>query len=55
VSASHLTDPRAALTQAYLSAGRLAPSYAEPTIAAGLTLIQAIHLNELRALVRGLE
>lgn len=55
VSASHLTDLRAALTQAYLKAGRLSPSYTDPTIAAGLTLIQASHLNDLRALVRGLE
>jgi subtilisin family serine protease len=55
VSASHLTDLRAALTLAYLKAGRLAPGYTDSTIAAGVTVIQASHLSELRALVRGLE
>lgn len=54
VKALHLTELRTALTQAYLAAGKPAPSYAEAIVAGG-TMIKASHLSELRALVQNLE
>ena len=47
----HLTELRTALNQAYQAAGQVAPTYTDPT---GLSVIKAIHLNELRAAVRAL-
>ncbi len=47
----HLLELRTALNQAYQAAGRTAPTYTDPT---GLTVIKAIHLNELRSAVRAL-
>ncbi|MBI3106355.1 MAG: hypothetical protein HYY95_12425 [Candidatus Rokubacteria bacterium] len=53
VKALHLTELRTALTQAYLVAGKPAPSYAEAIVVGG-TMIKASHLSELRALVQNL-
>jgi len=47
----HLAELRTALNQAYQAAGRTAPTYTDP---AELSIIKAIHLNELRAAVRAL-
>jgi hypothetical protein len=46
-----LTELRTALTQAYQAAGRTAPTYTDPT---ALSVIKAIHLNELRTAIRTL-
>jgi len=54
VKAVYLTDLRTALSQAYQAAGRTSPAYTDPTVGAGLAVIKAIHLNELRAAVRAL-
>jgi hypothetical protein len=51
---AHVTELRTALNQAYQVVGRVAPTYTDPTVASGLTVIRAVHLNELRAAVRGL-
>ena len=48
--ALHLTEMRTALNQAYQAVGRTAPTYTDATV----TVIKAIHLNELRTAVRGL-
>jgi hypothetical protein len=50
----YVTELRTALNEAYRAVGRTAPTYTDPTVAAGLTVIKAVHLNELRAAVRGL-
>ena len=54
INAIHLAELRTALNDAYLAVGRTPPTYTDPTAAAGL-IIQAIHLNELRAGVRALQ
>jgi hypothetical protein len=52
----HLTDLRIALEQAYSAAGRTDhPSYTDPFIAAGVTIIRAAHIQELRDAVVALE
>ena len=51
----HLTELRAALAAAYSAAGRAAPTYTDPLLAAGATAIRAAHLMELRAAVAALE
>ena len=55
VQGSHLSDLRTALTQAYAAAGKPAPTYTDPTITAGQTVIKPSHLNELRSYVWGLQ
>ncbi|PYM97031.1 MAG: hypothetical protein DME04_00070 [Candidatus Rokuibacteriota bacterium] len=50
----HVTELRTALNEAYQAVGRTAPTYTDPAVTAGLTVIKAVHLNELRAAVRGL-
>jgi hypothetical protein len=47
----HLAELRTALTQAYQAAGRTAPTYTDP---GALSVIKAIHLNELRTAARAL-
>jgi len=51
----HLVDLRTALTQAYVSAGRIPPTYSDPSVVGGATIIKAIHLSELRIAVGALE
>lgn len=51
----HVTELRTALAEAYQAAGRTQPTYPEPTITAGQTVIRASHLSELRTAVRSLE
>ena len=43
------------LGEAYQATGRTPPTYTDPAVAAGLTIIQALHLNELRTAVRALQ
>ena len=50
----HVNELRRALNEAYQAVGGTAPTYTDPTVASGLTVIKAVHLNELRAAVRGL-
>src|SRR2546422_336569 len=47
VKVVHLTELRTALNQAYVAAGRTPPTYTDPLVAR-LTVINALHLNELR-------
>jgi len=54
INAIHLTELRTALNDAYRAVGRIPPTYTDPTAAAGL-IIQAVHLNELRAGVRAFQ
>ena len=54
INAIHLTELRTALNEAYLATGRFPPTYTDPAAAAGL-IIEAVHLNELRAGVRALQ
>ena len=51
----HLTELRAALSEAYAAAGRAAPAYTDPVVTPGATVIRAAHLMELRAAVAALE
>jgi hypothetical protein len=51
----HFSELRLALTQAYAAAGRAAPVFTDSTITSGVTVIKAVHLNELRDGVRNLE
>ncbi len=50
----HLTELRTALDDAYRAVGRTPPTYTDSAAAAGL-IIQAVHLNELRAGVRAFQ
>jgi len=45
---------RTALTQAYQAAGRAAPSFSDPSLSVGATLVRAAHIAELRAAVLAL-
>ena len=51
----HLRELREALGDAYVAAGRLAPGWTDPVLAAGSTPISAQHVMELRAAVVALE
>ena len=51
----HLVELRTALNEAYQAAGRTLPTYTDLTLVAGVTVIKALHLNELRTAVRALE
>jgi hypothetical protein len=51
----HFTELRTALSQAYPAAGQTAPSFTDSAISPGLTIIKAVHLNELRSAVGALE
>lgn len=55
ISVVHVTELRTALNAAYQAFGRAAPTYTDPTATVGLTVIKAVHLNELRAAIRGLK
>jgi hypothetical protein len=55
VKVAHVTDLRTALNQAYQAAGQTALAYTDLTGVAGTTVINAVHLNELRTAVRALE
>jgi hypothetical protein len=55
VKAVHFTQMRSALIAAYQAAGRTPPSFADPVLSAGVTLIRAAHITDLRAAVEALE
>jgi hypothetical protein len=42
---------RTALSQAYLAAGRTAPTFSDSPLTAGATYVRAAHIAELRAAV----
>ncbi|MNC87316.1 hypothetical protein D3C83_30330 [compost metagenome] len=54
VRAVHITQLRAALSQAYVAAGLATPVFTDPGLGTG-TVIRAAHINELRAAVQVLE
>ena len=55
VRAVHFIELRTALGEAAGQAGVTPPSYTDVTLTAGVTVIRAIHLNELRSAVDRLE
>jgi hypothetical protein len=48
VRAVHLTDLRGALNQVYDARARALPSYTNPTIVPGQTVIMKIHIEQLQ-------
>ena len=54
VKSVHLIEMRTALDQAYTAAAMATPTYTDPGLGAGI-MIQAIHIEELRAFVAALE
>lgn len=55
MKAAHLSDLRAALDDAYQSAGQTPGAYTDPTIVGATTRIKTAHVSELRNNVRALE
>jgi len=55
VKAAHLSDLRAAVAEAYQSAGQTPGAYTDPTIVGATTGIKAAHVSELRNNARALE
>jgi hypothetical protein len=56
VKTVHVLELRTALRGAYVAAGRMPlPTYTDPTLTVQQTLIQAAHIQELRAAVSALE
>ena len=55
VRAIDLAEVRAALEATYVAAGVAPPTYSDPTIAAGETVIKASHVTEARNAVRAIE
>ena len=55
VRAIDLAEVRAALEATYVAAGVAPPTYTDPTIAAGETVIKASHVTEARNAVRAIE
>jgi hypothetical protein len=47
----HVVELRDALEEVYLAAGRAAPPYTRTTISVGQTVIAAVDITELRAVV----
>ena len=54
IKAVHITDLRAALDQAYTAAGRLPPTYTDPSLGTGTTM-KVAHIAELRAAIIAIE
>lgn len=54
IRAAHLNEMRAALDQAYAAAWRTSPVFSDSPLQAG-AVIKAVHVQELREAVRGLE
>jgi hypothetical protein len=55
VKAIHFQELRSALLDAYVAAGQTAPTFTDPSLTAQLTLIKAVHLNQLCAAVAVVE
>jgi hypothetical protein len=55
IRAIHIIELRTALQQAYAAAGRAQPTFTDSTITAGVTVIKAAHVDELRSAVVTLE
>ena len=55
VKAAHLLELRTAVQAAYVAAGRVAPSFTDPTLTPQQTFIKAMHMNELCAAVVSVE
>jgi hypothetical protein len=53
--ALHLADLRTAIAQAYVAAGRAAPTFSNPTLSPQSSVIRAVHIIELREAVVALE
>jgi len=51
----HVLELRSALDAVYAAAGVPSPAYTEASLEAEVTVIKAVHLNELRAAVRAVE
>jgi hypothetical protein len=55
IRVQQILDLREALRQAYVAAGRAAPTYTDPTPIAGTTIVKAVHITELRAALTAIE
>lgn len=55
IRAAHVIELREALRQAYVEARRSVPVYTDPTITPGVTMLKAVHIQELRTAVVALE
>jgi hypothetical protein len=55
VKGVHVTELRTALNAVYTQRSRPVPTYTDPTITASVSLIEAIHISELRMAVRLIE
>jgi hypothetical protein len=55
VDADHLTELRTAIAQAYTAAGLTVPAFTDPALVPQSTAIKAVHIEQLRAAVIGLE
>ena len=49
------SELRTALGQAYVGCGQSAPTFSDATLTAGIMVIKAVHITELRAAVIALE
>ena len=55
VKAVHITDLRTALDGVYDAQGKAHPTYTDPTITAGQTVIKKAHIAEVRQAVKDVE
>jgi hypothetical protein len=55
VKAIHFQELRSALLDAYAAAGQTVPTFTDPSLTAQLTMIKAVHLNQLCAAVAVVE
>jgi hypothetical protein len=55
VKGVHITELRTALNAVYTQRSQPVPAYSDPTITASVSLIEAIHISELRMAVRLIE
>jgi len=55
VRAAHLAQMRTALNDAYAAHGTALPAYDDAVITPGVTVVRAVHINQLRASIVALE
>jgi hypothetical protein len=55
VKAAHFLELRSALLDAYLAAAQTAPTFTDSSLTPQLTVVKAVHLNQLCAAVAVLE
>jgi hypothetical protein len=55
IRAIHVAELRTAIQEAYLGATRTPPTFTDPTLTPGTSIIRVVHINELRNAVLALE